>query len=169
MRVPGEWQKRHMMLRHASTESPHDGIEYWENVELDAAGHATWVLPDYVPKIASPTAPWIVLTSSSTSAKLVRTGYGVDALPWSVEVVGKPGEVVSVLVKGARQIDEWDDKTDHVALRDRSKESVWEIPPALGPDDGASQEFVAYDDRGGYGPSPAPPKETPTEEIQEES
>nr|DAQ21828.1 MAG TPA: hypothetical protein [Caudoviricetes sp.] len=169
MRVPGEWQKRHMMLRHASTESPHDGIEYWENVELDAAGHATWVLPDYVPKIASPTAPWIVLTSSSTSAKLVRTGYGADALPWSVEVVGKPGEVVSVLVKGARQIDEWDDKTDHVALRDRSKESVWEIPPALGPDDGASQEFVAYDDRGGYGPSPAPPKETPTEEVQEES
>lgn len=168
MRVPGEWQKRHMMLRHASTESPHDGIEYWENVELDSAGHATWVLPDYVPKIASPTAPWIVLTSSSASAKLVRAGYGVDALPWSVEVVGKPGEVVSVLVKGARQIDEWDDKTDHVALRDRSKESVWEIPPALGSDDGASQEFVAYDSRGGYGPSPTPPPTPPTEGTKEE-
>lgn len=168
MRVPGEWQKRHMMLRHASTESPHDGIEYWENVELDSAGHATWVLPDYVPKIASPTAPWIVLTSSSASAKLVRAGYGVDALPWSVEVVGKPGEIVSVLVKGARQIDEWDDKTDHVALRDRSKESVWEIPPALGPDDGASQEFVAYDSRGGYGPSPTPPPTPPTEGTKEE-
>lgn len=168
MRVPGEWQKRHMMLRHASTESPHDGIEYWENVELDSDGHATWVLPDYVPKIASPTAPWIVLTSSSASAKLVRAGYGVDALPWSVEVVGKPGEVVSVLVKGARQIDEWDDKTDHVALRDRSKESVWEIPPALGPDDGASQEFVAYDSRGGYGPSPTPPPTPPTEGAKEE-
>ena len=168
MRVPGEWQKRRMMLRHASTESPHDGIEYWENVELDSAGHATWVLPDYVPKIASPTAPWIVLTSSSASAKLVRAGYGVDALPWSVEVVGKPGEVISVLVKGARQIDEWDDKTDHIALRDRSKESVWEIPPALGPDDGASQEFVAYDSRGGYGPSPTPPPTPPTEGAKEE-
>ena len=168
MRVPGEWQKRHMMLRHASTESPHDGIEYWENVELDSAGRAAWVLPDYVPKIASPTAPWIVLTSSSASAKLVRTGYGVDALPWSVEVVGKPGEVVSVLVKGARQIDEWDDKSDHVALRDRSKESVWEIPPALGPDDGASQEFVAYDSRGGFGPSPTSPPTPPTEGAKEE-
>ena len=167
MRVPGEWQKRHMMLRHASTESPHDGIEYWENVALDSAGHATWVLPDYVPKIASPTAPWIVLTSSSATAKLVRAGYGVDASPWSVEVSGQPGETVAVLVKGARQIDEWDDTTDHVALRDRSKESVWELPPALGPGDGAAQDVVAYDDRGGYGPSPTPPPTPPTEDAQE--
>lgn len=161
MRVPGEWQKRRMMLRHASTESPHDGIEYWENVELDSTGHATWVLPDYVPKIASPTAPWIVLTSSSATAKLVRTGYGVDATPWSVEVTGQSGEAVAVLVKGARQIDEWDDKTDHIALRDRSKESVWELPPAVGPGDGSSQDVVAYDSRGGYGPSPEPPPTPP--------
>lgn len=167
MRVPGEWQKRRMMLRHASTESPHDGIEYWENVTLDSAGHATWVLPDYVPKIASPTAPWIVLTSSSASAKLVRTGYGVDAAPWSVEVTGQPGETVAILVKGARQIDEWDDKTDLIALRDRSKESVWELPPAVGPDDGSSQDVVAYDDRGGYGPSPTPPPTPPTEDAKE--
>jgi hypothetical protein len=167
MRVPGEWQKRHMMLRHASTESPHDGIEYWENVTLDEGGHATWVLPDYVPKIASPTAPWIVLTSSSATAKLTRTGYGVDAAPWSVEVTGQPGETVAVLVKGARQIDEWDDKTDHIALRDRSRESVWMLPPALGPDDGEGQAVVAYDSRGGYGPSPEPPQTQPTEDAQE--
>lgn len=168
MRVPGEWQKRHMMLQHASTESPHDGIEYWENVELDSTGHATWVLPDYVPKIASPTAPWIVLTSSTASARLIRTGYGVDAAPWSVEVSGTPGEAVAVLVKGARQIDEWDDKTDAVTLRDRSRESVWTLPPSI-PQDGEHNDAVTYDDRGGYGPSPAPPKEPPTEKPQEES
>ena len=167
MRVPGEWQKRRMMLRHASTESPHDGIEYWENVELDSTGHATWVLPDYVPKIASPTAPWIVLTSSSATAKLVRSGYGVDAAPWSVEVTGQPGETVAVLVKGARQIDEWDDKTDRITLRDRSKESVWVLPPALGPGDGSDQDVVAYDSRGGYGPSPEPPPTPPTEDSKE--
>ena len=168
MRVPGEWQKRHMMLQHASTESPHDGIEYWENVELDSTGRATWVLPDYVPKIASPTAPWIVLTSSTASARLIRAGYGVDAAPWSVEVSGTPGEAVAVLVKGARQIDEWDEKTDTVSLRDRSRESVWTLPPSI-PQDGEHNDAVTYDDRGGYGPSPAPPKEPPTEKPQEES
>lgn len=167
MRVPGEWQKRHMMLQHASTESPHDGIEYWENVELDSTGRATWVLPDYVPKIASPTAPWIVLTSSTASARLIRAGYGVDAAPWSVEVSGHPGETVAVLVKGARQIDEWDEKTDAVSLRDRSKEPVWVLPPATA-QDGEDNQSVAYDGRGGYGPSPAPPKTPPAEEVQED-
>lgn len=169
MRVPGEWQKRHMMLQHASTESPHDGIEYWENVELDSSGHASWALPDYVPKIASPTAPWIVLTSSSASAKLIRTGYGTDAAPWSVEVTGRPGETVAVLVKGARQIDVWDQATDAVALRDRSKESVWVLPPASNPDDAEASKAVAYDTHGGYGPAPEPPKEPPIEKPQEES
>lgn len=167
MRVPGEWQKRHMMLQHASTESPHDGIEYWENVELDSTGRATWVLPDYVPKIASPTAPWIVLTSSTASARLIRAGYGVDAAPWSVEVSGHPGETVAVLVKGARQVDEWDEKTDAVSLRDRSKEPVWVLPPATA-QDGEDNQSVAYDGRGGYGPSPAPPKTPPAEEVQED-
>ncbi len=167
MRVPGEWQKRHMMLQHASTESPHDGIEYWENVELDSTGHATWVLPDYVPKIASPTAPWIVLTSSTASARLIRAGYGVDAAPWSVEVSGQSGETVAVLVKGARQVDEWDEKTDTVSLRDRSKDPVWVLPPATA-QDGEDNQSVTYDDRGGYGPSPVPPKTPPAEEVQED-
>nr|DAF51281.1 MAG TPA: hypothetical protein [Siphoviridae sp. ctRGj11] len=168
MRVPGEWQKRHMMLQHASTESPHDGIEYWENVELDSTGHATWVLPDYVPKIASPTAPWIVLTSSTASARLIRTGYGADAAPWSVEVSGQSGETVAVLVKGARQVDEWDEKTDTVSLRDRSKEPVWVLPPATA-QDGEDNQSVTYDDRGGYGPAPAPTAKPITEHTQEES
>ena len=169
MRVPGEWQKRHMMLQHSCTESPYDGIEYWENVELDSTGHATWVLPDYVPKIASPMAPWVALTSSAATATLGKTGYGPDAAPWRVEVEGKPGEVVSVLIKGARQIDRWDPDTDTVTLHDRSQESVWVLPPASGPDDGDGSDAVAYDGRGGYGPSPVPPKEPPTEKPQEES
>lgn len=164
MRVPGEWQKRRLMLQHASTESPYDGIEYWENVELDSSGHATWVLPDYVPKIASPTAPWIVLTSSTASARLIRTGYGVDSAPWSVEVSGNPGETVAVLVKGSRQLDEWDEKTDEVSLRDRSRESVWVLPPASA-QDGEDNLAVTYDDRGGYGPSPEPPKKPSSGEI----
>ena len=169
MRVPGEWQKRHMMLQHACTESPYDGIEYWENIELDSTGHATWILPDYVPKIASPQAPWVTLTSSAASASLVKTGYGPDAAPWRVEITGKPGEAVSVLVKGARQIDVWDSETDEVTFRDRSRESVWVLPPASSPDDAEAGRAVTYDTFGGYGPAPAPPKQPPTERPQEES
>ena len=169
MRVPGEWQKRHMMLQHACTESPYDGIEYWENVELDASGRATWTLPDYIPKIASPTAPWVALTSSAASATIVKTGYGPDAEPWRVEVEGRPGEVVSVLVKGARQIDVWDPETDGVTFRDRSRESVWVLPPASNPGDEESGRAVAYDTYGGYGPAPRPSEEPQTENTQEDS
>ena len=165
MRVPGEWQKRRMVLQHACTESPYDGIEYWENVTLDASGHGTWVLPDYVPKIASPTAPWLAFTTSSATATLERTGYGVDASPWSVEIVGQPGEVVGVLVKGARQIDQWDEKTDDVQLWDRAQESVWQLPPAR-PDDDVSG--VGSESHVEYGPSPTPPPPaTPKEDAHE--
>jgi hypothetical protein len=162
MRVPGEWKKRRMVLQHACTESPYDGIEYWENIELDAAGRGIWILPDYIPKIASPAAPWLAFTTSSAAATIKRTGYGVDASPWSVEVVGNPGEVVGVLVKGARQLDQWDEKTDEVRLWDRSKESVWQIPPA-GPADDVSG--VASEEHVEYGPTPTPPQ--PAKEKEE--
>lgn len=142
MRVPGEWQKRKKMLQHCCTESPYDGIEYWENLILNSEGRATWVLPDYVPKIASPKAPWVVLTSSTATATLNRGGYGADAEPWTVDVAGRPGESVSILVKGARQIDNWDYQSEDVILTDRTLDSVWVEPLT---------------------PSP-PPEETPVDE-----
>ena len=152
MRVPGEWQKRKKMLQHCCTESPYDGLEYWENVTLDADGRATWELPDYIPKIASPVAPWVVFTSSAATATLNRAGYGVDASPWSVDVRGNPGETVAVLVKGARQIDEWDPDSDIVGLRDRALESVWVDPPDVAPPD---LEGIPRDEWG----VPIPPKD----------
>ena len=155
MRVPGEWAKRKKMLQHCCTESPYDGLEYWENVTLDSDGRATWVLPDYIPKIASPAAPWVVLTSSTATATLNRTGYGVDAAPWSVDIRGKSGETVSVLVKGARQLDEWEYDSDEVSLRDRALESVWVDPPPPPPD----LDDITRDERG----VPIPPEDTQTE------
>lgn len=154
MRVPGEWAKRKKMLQHCCTESPYDGLEYWENVTLDSDGRATWVLPDYIPKIASPAAPWVVLTSSTATATLNRTGYGVDAAPWSVDIRGKSGETVSVLVKGARQLDEWEYDSDEVSLRDRALESVWvdPLPPPPGMDDIPRDEWGV----------PIPPEDTQT-------
>lgn len=156
MRVPGEWQKRKKMLQHCCTESPYDGIEYWENLTLDGGGRATWVLPDYVPKIASPTAPWVAFTSSEATAVINRTGYGTDAEPWTVDVTGKPGEVVGVLVKGARQIDNWDPDTDIVDLRDRALESVWVDPPDSAPPD---LDDIPRDEWG----MPVPPEDTQPE------
>lgn len=156
MRVPGEWQKRKKMLQHCCTESPYDGIEYWENLTLDSEGRATWVLPDYVPKIASPTAPWVAFTSSEATAVINRTGYGTDAEPWTVDVTGKPGEVVGVLVKGARQIDNWDPDTDIVDLRDRALESVWVDPPDSAPPD---LDDIPRDEWG----MPIPPEDTQPE------
>ena len=145
MRVPGEWAKRKKMLQHCCTESPYDGLEYWENVTLDASGRATWELPDYIPKIASPVAPWVVLTSSTATATLNCTGYGVDVDPWTVDVRGAPGETVAVLVKGARQLDEWEYDSDEVSLRDRALESVWvdPLPPPPDLDDIPRDEWGA--------------------------
>ena len=38
MRVPRLTDERGMWLRHTSTESPHHGIEYWQNIVLDGNG-----------------------------------------------------------------------------------------------------------------------------------
>ena len=160
MRVPGEWQKRRMMLQHACTESPYDGIEYWEKITLDDSGRATWTLPDYVPKIASEKAPWLAFTTSAATATLNRTGYGSDSSPWTVDILGKPGEVVGVLVKGARKIDKWDEETDVVTLVDNARDSVWTLPPA-GPDDDVSS--VLSDGTGAIGPA----YQSPTKEEKQ--
>lgn len=113
-----------LMLEHSATESPYDGIEYWENIKLDDSGEARWVLPDYVPAIASKKAPWIVLTSSDARAALDRSG---DL--WHVDVTGTPGETVSVLVKGARMIDMELDASGEPSMRDYARESPWALPP----------------------------------------
>lgn len=104
MRVPEVTERTGMWLSHSCTESPYDGIEYWENLTLDAEGKCTWELPDYVPWIASKKAPWMVLCTSG-KATLEKTGYGREAAPWKVHVEGEPNSEVSVLVKGARIVD----------------------------------------------------------------
>ena len=131
-----------LMLEHSATESPYDGIEYWESVKLGDAGSARWVLPDYVPAIASKKAPWIVLTSSDASATLDRSG---DL--WHVDVTGTPGETVSVLVKGARMIDIHLDASGEPSMRDSAREAPWALPPVesgLAPREGAGLGDLIY-------------------------
>lgn len=138
MWVPGMLDK-HMQLQHFSTESPYSGIEYWENIKLDESGHGTWDLPPYVGNIADDTAPWIALAGNGASAELHQDGFMEKAGRWSVEVMGKPGTSVPVLVKGGRVVEEaYDVKDDGVTpdlyrpIRWSKTEAtpVW-IPPVI--------------------------------------
>ncbi|WP_172458353.1 hypothetical protein, partial [Actinomyces bovis] len=111
----------------SSTESPYDGVEYWQTLALDSQGRGMWVLPAYVPAIGAPKAPWIALAStqdgSPVAARLVQDQWGPDATPWHVELHGSPGVMVSVLVKGARILD------TKTGWEDRTGQDLWVMPP----------------------------------------
>lgn len=158
MPVPRLTKERGMWLSHSCTESPYDGIEYWENLTLDEAGHASWALPDYVPRIASPVAPWVVFASGTASAALDRSNPD----EWVVRVSGTPGAAVDVLVKGARMVDFGDvDADGEPVLQDHSRKSRWSLPPDLngggapGGDDPASENDMTLPGTY-YGPAPKP-------------
>lgn len=158
MPVPRLTKERGMWLSHSCTESPYDGIEYWENLTLDEGGHASWALPDYVPRIASPKAPWVVFASSTASAALDRSNPD----EWVVRVSGDPGAAVDVLVKGARMVDFGDvDASGEPVLQDHSRKSRWSLPPDLngggspGGDEPASEDDMTLPGTY-YGPAPKP-------------
>lgn len=157
MRVPVLTARRGgLWLKHACTESPYDGIEYWESIELDSAGHARWVLPDYVPRIASSKAPWVAFASDGARASLDRSG----AEEWAVDVTGTPGATVAVLVKGARMIDVDVDEVGEPVMRDYARESRWHLgPPSPEPSPGGGGDLYPGDmsiGGGLYGPAPRP-------------
>ena len=157
MRVPVLTARRGgLWLKHACTESPYDGIEYWESIELDSAGHARWVLPDYVPRIASAKAPWVTFASDGARAVLDRS----NAEEWAVDVTGTPGATVAVLVKGARMIDVDVDEVGEPVMRDYARESRWHLgPPSPEPSPGGGGDLYPGDmsiGGGLYGPAPRP-------------
>ena len=161
MRVPVLTARRGgLWLEHACTESPYDGIEYWENIELDPSGHARWVLPDYVPRIASAKAPWVTFASDGARAILDRS----DPEEWRVDVTGAPGATVAVLVKGARMIDHEVAADGEPIMRDYARESPWHLgPPSpndVGGQGGEPGGSNPYDDMsmggGLYGPARNP-------------
>ena len=166
MRVPVLTARRGgMWLEHSCTESPYDGIEYWENVTLDDSGRARWTLPDYVPRVASAKAPWVVFASDGARAVLDRS----NPEEWHVDVTGAPGASVAVLVKGARMIDHEVAEDGEPIMRDYARESSWHLPPPS-PGDGGNQGGggdggnMLPDDMsmGGnlYGPAPDPSLES---------
>ena len=155
MRVPVLTAERGgLWLEHSCTESPYDGIEYWENVTLDGDGRYRWTLPDYVPRIASKKAPWVVFANEGARGVLDRS----NPEEWHVDVTGAPGSVVAVLVKGARQIDQDVDERGEPIMRDYARESPWRIgaptPPAY-TEGGVPEDDMALGG-GLYGPVTRP-------------
>lgn len=117
------------MLGHAATESPFNGIEYWENVTLDSSGEGFWDLPEYVPFIVSPKAPVIVLTSADRGL----SNATVDKERWRVHVSGEPGATVAVNVKAARLVPSGTGEDGEPIMRDDTdrEEFLWMTPPEL--------------------------------------
>lgn len=104
------------LLSHICTESPWPGIEYWAQVLLDENGKGKYVLPEYVPTLASDMGPWAAIASAwhPVRSRLVRDKYDITSDPWYVELEGTPGDVVSVLVKGTRATYDFDQRKDHL-------------------------------------------------------
>ena len=147
MRVPRLSAARGLWLRHNSTESPHHGIEYWQNITLDDNGEGVWSLPDYLPFIASPTAPRVVLCSPDrgTAAGSLDT----SGETWKVRVTGRPGAHVAVLLKLARVMDDRTDEHGNVQWRDAEEDSVWVLPTPYKKADGDEDRGLPGDV---YGP-----------------
>jgi hypothetical protein len=154
MQVPKLSKERGgLWLSHACTESPYDGVEYWENLTLDESGHFRWVLPDYVPLIASPVAPWVVFASGTASAEIDRSSPDL----WAVVVKGEPGARVDVLVKGARMVNTGEDDADgEPILKDNARKTNWELgPPGGGGNTGGISDDMSLPGTY-YGPAPRP-------------
>lgn len=154
MQVPKLTRERGgLWLSHACTESPYDGVEYWENLTLDGQGRARWELPDYVPRIASPVAPWVVFASGTATAEIDRS----DPDLWAVTVTGEPGARVDVLVKGARMVNTGEDDADgEPIMKDNARKTNWELgPPGGGENTGGISDDMTLPGTY-YGPASKP-------------
>lgn len=130
-------------LRHASTESPWDGIEYWDNITVGENGTASWVVPDYVPAIASARAPRSVFATADRGA--VNAWLDDSGSEWRVRVKGEPGARVAVLLKLGRVLE--GDQPEGEPIEDKATgwtddadERMWVDPPELPEDWGKPRD-----------------------------
>jgi hypothetical protein len=86
------------LLRHASTESPVNGVEYWGTATLDATGNATVTLPNYFEALTTPNNRAVLLTPQTSPVAVAYTPITNGAFA----VKGPAGTVVSWLVKAER-------------------------------------------------------------------
>lgn len=138
MDVPEITARTGKVLSHACTESPWDGIEYWERITLDSEGRGTWTLPEYVPLIASKQAPRAVVATADRGT--VSAALDDGDRTWTVRVQGEPGAVVGLLVKAGRVVDsEGDGPGRTTAWEDAAPDRLWQDAAKFRPDPGPEQ------------------------------
>lgn len=87
-------------LVHATTESPHNGVEYWGTVVLDGRGVAEVELPDYFEALTTVVGRAVLLTGMDGAIMAPTATYPKGG---RFCVHGVPGQTVSWLVKAIRQ------------------------------------------------------------------
>lgn len=87
-------------LQHASSESPHNGVEYWSDglVQLPEDGQLTVTLPEYFEGLTAADHRSVLLTAGSPNADL----WASPVEDGSFVVHGAPGALFSWLVKARR-------------------------------------------------------------------
>jgi hypothetical protein len=123
------------MLKHASTESPHNGVEYWGSVTLDASGEAVVTLPDYFEALTYPDNRNVQVTAigrATVPASADRISAG------AFTVYGAAGQDVDWLVKAVRKSTNPDEPIDFEVVS--VKDTAAPPPP---PEDAADTQMAA--------------------------
>lgn len=89
-----------MSLLHASTESPHNGVEYWSDgfLTLPGSGELEVVLPDYFEALTASDHRVVSLTAGSEDAGL----WSTPVTNGQFTIHGAPGALVTWVVKARR-------------------------------------------------------------------
>ncbi|MER7500436.1 hypothetical protein AB0L05_27640 [Nonomuraea pusilla] len=87
-------------LVHATTESPHNGVEYWGSIQLDEYGHADVELPTYFEALTREEGRAVLLTGCDDHVLPASATYPADG---RFIVHGIPGQQVFWLVKAIRR------------------------------------------------------------------
>jgi hypothetical protein len=104
-------------LKHASTESPHNGVEYWGSGTLDSTGQAVITLPGYFEALTNTDNRNIQLTPIGratvpmsadriTAGKFTAYGNAGQEFDWLVKAVRKstnPNEPIDFTVEGPKE------------------------------------------------------------------
>lgn len=154
MDVPEVTKQTGQTLVHIVTESPWNGIEYWETVTADENGEAEWLLPEYVSQIASEVTPRAVLAtcSTGTAAATLEKVFGRFVVYVSEAT---PGARVSLLVKMGRIIPDmaYKDEDGYVNQWTDAVPQVWQpLPPSPYEYEAGRLTYSYNADDGGLGP-----------------
>ncbi|QAY16131.1 hypothetical protein SEA_SONALI_19 [Arthrobacter phage Sonali] len=115
-------------LKHASTESPHNGVEYWDTVTLDESGEVRVELPGYFEALTYAEGRNIQLTPIGRATVPVSADRITDG---AFTIYGAPGQEVDWLVKAVRRSTNPDEPIDFDV--EGPKENT--PPPPPPPDD----------------------------------